>query len=327
MPNLLGTKESIYRLIRAAKAAPSILNTQPWSFCITADDRIELRAELGRAVSIDSKHREMVISCGAALFNLRMAIRVTGCDPVVWLVPDRDDQDLLASIKIVNDRLQQPTITEQRLYEVIRLRHTTREPFSQPIEMNMAAELAQAARMESVDAWLLFPPQAKRLLRTIAEVEKKLKGEKTYVRELGRWTGPGTGVPPEAFGPLPLDRYPPVRDLGLAWSSAGRRRAHFEKNPQLMVLATETNTSSDWMRTGQALQRLLLTATHYNVTASFLTQSLEDRDRRDEPQDRLWPWPMPWQMIIRVGHTDVVFVAPHEASVKVVDLRAGWSSA
>ena len=46
------TDESIFRLIRAAQAAPSIQNTQPWSFRIVADDRIELRANPGRQLRV-----------------------------------------------------------------------------------------------------------------------------------------------------------------------------------------------------------------------------------------------------------------------------------
>jgi hypothetical protein len=79
----------ITRLRAAADAAPSILNTKPWELNQVAADRIELRPDWTRHLEvIDPRHRELFISCGAALFNLRMAIRVTGHDPVIWLLPD-----------------------------------------------------------------------------------------------------------------------------------------------------------------------------------------------------------------------------------------------
>ena len=37
----------------------------------------------------DPLAREFAISCGAALFNLRLAIRVAGHDLNVWLLPER----------------------------------------------------------------------------------------------------------------------------------------------------------------------------------------------------------------------------------------------
>ena len=110
------------RLIQAAQAAPSILNTQPWFFYIIDDDLIELRATpidiklpatpIGhkrreRHLKIsDRQKREMVISCGAALYSLCLAIRVTGHTTSVHLVPDEEhDPDLLARVEIDIDHV------------------------------------------------------------------------------------------------------------------------------------------------------------------------------------------------------------------------------
>ena len=174
------------RLMRDADAAPSILNTKPWSFDRVASDRIELRPDWQRHLKIiDPRHRELLISCGAALFNLRMAIRVTGHDPVVWLLPDQQTGgaavcphcgdrcgigDLLASVEIVVRRAHPATVTEQRLYEAILRRHTVREPFSHSIRINMLAELERVARMEGVDTRLLHQGETRRLLRWAARM-------------------------------------------------------------------------------------------------------------------------------------------------------------
>ena len=89
----------LLRLRDAARAAPSILNTKPWVFRIVADDCIQLYADPrsdpnypGRKLYLkvtDERAREMIISCGAALFNLVLAIRVTGHDPVIDVVQGR----------------------------------------------------------------------------------------------------------------------------------------------------------------------------------------------------------------------------------------------
>lgn len=97
----------IDRLMDAARAAPSVLNTQPWLFQIVASDRISLRAQRARWLQhIDPEKRELAISYGAALFNLRLALRNAGHDYVVWLMPDENnDPDLLASVEIVTGRV------------------------------------------------------------------------------------------------------------------------------------------------------------------------------------------------------------------------------
>lgn len=313
------------QLMRDVDAAPSVLNTKPWLFCkVPNDDRIELRANWDRHLKvIDPLHRELLISCGAALFNLRMAIRVSGHDPVVWLLPDEQTQgaalcrhcgdrcgvgDLLASVEIVTRRTHPATRQQRRLYEAIPRRHTVRQPFNHRIHMNMVVVLERAARREGVNARLLHPRETRRLLRWIARVDKKLKLDPLYLTELSHWTGngrpPGLGVPATKFGPEPKKQYPsPVRDFGL--TSPGPRPAEkFEKHPQLITLETRTDMPSDWIRVGQALQRLLLTATYYGVETSFLTQQLEAADSKMPAYQAAhpwWPWPKPAQMVVRVG--------------------------
>jgi len=318
----------ISRLTQDANAAPSILNTKPWQVEQGPGDFIELRPKWDRHLEvIDPWHRELLISCGAALFNLRMAIRVTGHEAVVWLLPDEHTGgaalcahchrhcgvgDRVASVEIMTRRAHPATITEQRLYEAIPERHTVREPFKYGVPMVLLTEFERAARMEGVDARLLHWTDTRRLLRRMADVNKKLAGDPRYREELRMWTGGGhggRGVPADAFGPRPASEHrPPVRDLGLV-NHPDRPREKFEKHPQLIVLETKTDAASDWIRAGQAQQRLLLTATCYGVETSFLTQQLELQDRRlsrPELTELWWPWPEPAQMVIRVGARHVV---------------------
>lgn len=77
----------------------------------------------------DPRARGLTISCGAALFNLRMAIRAAGHEPVVRLVPDDNDPDLLARVEVMASNWQ-PAAAERRLWEAIPRRHTNREAFT-----------------------------------------------------------------------------------------------------------------------------------------------------------------------------------------------------
>src|SRR5579859_8271465 len=61
--------------------APSVHNTQPWRFTAGAQ-QISLYADADRRLVVaDPNGREMLISCGAALFNLRLALRSLGLTP------------------------------------------------------------------------------------------------------------------------------------------------------------------------------------------------------------------------------------------------------
>src|SRR5215472_10587372 len=84
-------------LVTAAARAPSVHNTQPWRFRV-GPDAIELWTDPRRKLRADSSGREMLISCGAALFGLRLAIRSLSYLPVTELLPDPARLRLMARV-------------------------------------------------------------------------------------------------------------------------------------------------------------------------------------------------------------------------------------
>src|SRR5262249_56317433 len=82
-------------LITTAARAPSVHNTQPWRFKVSPA-AVELYADPRRKLRTDPAGREMLISCGAALFGLRLAVRSPGYPPVPELLPDPGRLRLLA---------------------------------------------------------------------------------------------------------------------------------------------------------------------------------------------------------------------------------------
>jgi hypothetical protein len=92
-----------------------------------------------------------------------------------------------------------------------------------------------------------------------------------------------------------------VRDLSLGLDGNHRDRVDYEAHPAIAVLSTQDDDSAVWVGAGVALQRLLLVATSYDLTASFLNQVLERPAGRARVREliggRSWP-----QMVLRVGY-------------------------
>ncbi|HEX9538097.1 MAG TPA: hypothetical protein VGA04_07980 [Streptosporangiaceae bacterium] len=92
-----GSPEEIARfVVGAAVHAPSVHNTQPWRLS-HGEQEISVHADSERRLRVADPHgREMMISCGAALFNIRVALRYLGFVPRVRVLPDPDLPSLVA---------------------------------------------------------------------------------------------------------------------------------------------------------------------------------------------------------------------------------------
>jgi nitroreductase len=295
-------------------------NTQPWRFRISrADQIIELYADPSRMLKYSDPHgRAVHIACGAVLFNLRLAVTASGREPLVRLLPDPGQPQLLAELRLAGP--YRPGEADTELHAAIAARHTNRQPFSnRPVPPGVLAELVQAASSEGATLHLPDHSETSRLLYLISDAERDLLADPGYRAELGQWVSENRdrdGIPGNALGPRdPIGRTP-VRDftpdghqpLGYAW---------FEENPQLAVLSTAGATRKDWMHAGLALQRVLLTATVHGIAVTPLTQPLETADAwlvRDPREGMEQP-----QMILRLGYGLPVSAAPRRPVIDVLD--------
>ena len=314
MLKLLAKDGVLRRIIESAAAAPSIHNTQPWRFTVVADDLLEVQADPDRALWVsDPRARALYLSCGAALFNIRTAIRMTGFNPLVWPLPHPEfSPTVLAAVQAEPGR--PPTFTERELYEAIWHRHTNRKPYSsEPLTESMQIALEQAASFEFATLRMLPSSQAATVLDLAAKASAELAGDVEHQIELQRWIGTAStqdGIPADALPSAPSHEPAPIRgDLASAVPSVFRPAGEYEEFPQLAVLTTARDEPGDWLRAGQALQRILLTATVHGISTSFLYQSVELRDMHPEAAPA-WPWPEIPQIVIRLGYGQHAVASP-----------------
>jgi nitroreductase len=308
-------------LIRAAVAAPSMHNTQPWRFRVDeTGPTIELHADAERQLAYsDPQGRAVHIACGAALLNLRLAAAVHGRQAVVQLLPDPGQPLLLAIIRL-GGRCRAGEV-DAELQAAIPLRHTNREPFSgRRVPPGVLAELTEAAGIEGAVLHILDHDEAVRVLELAAQAERAQLADPSYRAELAQWAGgerDREGIPSASLGPRSPESTTPVRDFAPGREPGGFRYAWFEEHPQLAVLATHSGHRADWLRAGQALQRVLLTATARGISASPLTQPLETGEAwlvRDHRSGTEQP-----QMILRLGYGLPVHPSPRRPVDEVLD--------
>jgi hypothetical protein len=180
-----------------------VQNTQPWRFR-AGEYVIELYADPGRKLRVDPASREMLISCGAALFGLRLAVRSLGYPPVVELLPDPARPRLLARVTL--GAAEPMTPLERQLLEALPHRHTHRGPWDAgPLPAGLVAglqhdTLAEGAQLALIDRALAFSK-----LADLARAAGRSQDRDPVARaEMRRWSRSAAepasdGVPAHAF--------------------------------------------------------------------------------------------------------------------------------
>jgi hypothetical protein len=295
-------------LLNYALLAPSEYNTQPWLFKIDGDS-VEVNADRSRRLPIlDPQDRELLISCGAALLNLRLALRHFGYrEEMDWFVYE----DLSEPLVRLRFGPRVPAMPEEeQLFAAIPHRHTSRQIYEdRPLPTRLLQTLCSCAEHEGVWLHIIQKEKARQeVAQLIVAGDRFQWADQRFRQELARWVRPRgeqytDGLPgyAQAKGSLAGTTSPWVVSTFDLWREEAARDQHLVAGaPVLLVLGTYSDTPGDWMMVGQAAQRMLLGACVHGVQASFVNQPIE------VPSLRAWlsqivgeAFP---QLVIRMGY-------------------------
>jgi len=304
--------------VRYAILAPSSHNTQPWQFIINGDELLVCADRTRSLANIDPFDRELIISCGAALLNLRVALAHFRVPVEITTFPQSSDPDIVARIAFPTSGSMLKDLAE--LFNAITKRTTNRRPFSsEDVPAAIMERLKTAAKSEGVDvAFAQDLVQLERLATLIAEADRRQFDDPRFRRELASWIHPSRstdGMPAASQGLRALtDAATPIIALAIRTFDLGNgvAAAHEELvrgSPLLVALSTSMDNNEGWLGAGLGLQRLLLVAAEAGYSASYLNQPIEVPDLRTELAKELSIDGYP-QILLRVGRGQPVSHSP-----------------
>jgi nitroreductase len=315
VPASLGlSPDEVTAVLEAAAMAPSVHNSQPWRFRVLPD-RIELHADPTRRLpATDPDDKELRLACGAALTNLRIALEAFGLRPVVTLLPLHTGGEALATVRRGGHVTPSDQVLD--LHRAIPTRHTNRKPFRDtavtPAQLNLLVRAAQSER-----SWLhpiTDPAQRSRLHALVTRAHQVQLANVEFRAELEHWSGHGSerrdGVPARSAGPAnePQDQWV-LRDFSGGHARDRLPGKDFEREPLIAVICSYYEGALAELHAGQAMQRVLLTATTLGLSASFIAQPIEVPACRAELR-RLLGTGITAQTILRLGHGSPVAPTP-----------------
>ena len=312
--------------VRYAILAPSSHNTQPWRFIVSGDELLVCADRTRSLPTIDPFDRELIISCGTALLNLRVALAYFEVPVEITTFPQSSDPDIVARIVFPASGPRLRDLAE--LFNAITKRTTNRGPFSgEDVPAAIVERFKSAARSEGVDVALAEElAQRERLAALIAKADRRQFDDPRFRRELASWIHPlrsNDGMPAASQGLRALtDAATPIVamairtfDLGTGVAAAHEELAR--GSPLLVVLSTPMDNNEGWLAAGLGLQRLLLVATTEGYSASYLNQPIEVADFRTELAKELSIDGYP-QLLLRVGRGRPASRSPRRAISEVL---------
>lgn len=312
----------------AAGYAPSVHNTQPWRWVVHTEE-LRLYADYRRKLDVsDPEGRLLMISCGAALNHALVALRAEGFAAQVEYLPEPEHTEYLA--RITPGERTGVTAEAVRLFQEVQVRRTDRRPVSDtPVPVGTLTTLERVTDRYGAHLARLRPEQVLAVATAAAAAQAKEVADPLWREELAYWVGggrpPGAGVPAEAIPAGPPRTTVPARDFGL-WGTLPISERH-DRAAVFEVLYTDSDFQVDWLRGGEALSAMWLTATSMGVSVLPLSAAVEVADTRAALRHLLSDLGYPI-LVLRLGIADPDHPGPPHTprlpSAQVVDTSAAF---
>jgi hypothetical protein len=296
-------------LVRYATLAASGHNTQPWQFTITETENvIDIHPDYTRHLAaVDPTDRELWISLGCALENLLIAARGSGYAASVTY-PGAND---FIRIELTTDRPQ-----TNKLFDAIPLRQNTRSEYDGQLIKTADFDQVQAVGLEPgvVLHFVTNPNELETVLEYVNQGNLSQYADKEFVNELLHWlrftkkealasrdglytAASGNPQVPRWLGQMVVSNAKPQQQ---ADTDAKKLRS----SSGAVVVASESEDKTAWVRTGQVYERLALTMTALNIKSAFLNQPIEVADVRRQFQSAIKLGNALPQLLVRFGYAD-----------------------
>jgi hypothetical protein len=294
-------EQTVRSAIALACRAPSVHNSQPWTWRYDAHN-VHLLADLDRLLpATDVRGRDLVVSCGAALHHLRVALAASGVATTVSRTPRPGATDLLATVALT----ARPAVeADVDAAGTITRRRTDRRRYGDwPVPEAFLDELHTCAEREGAVLHVVDRSGGGReiVLAAMREADRVRQAMTRYTTETALWTARAAGDDGIPQANLLAD--PAGTGDGLARTFPAGEIAQ-EPGPDgavLLVLGTASDDVMSQLRAGEALSAVLLHATDLGLATCPLSQPLEVGSTYQKVRDVLLDGRLSPQILVRVG--------------------------
>lgn len=296
--------ETIRTALTLATQAPSIHNTQPWSWRV-GENSIHLYSNPNLRLPVtDPDSRDLMIGCGIALGHCIVAFAALGWRSKVHRFPNPADNNHLAAIELEPHPAAKIDV---ELAAAIPLRRTDRRHYSsRPVAVGHIALMG--ARAARAGVMLRKVEALTHLNLLVAQAAEQHARSYEYLSELSTWSGryaSQAGVPARNTPRFDPAAATPRRVFaGSVLEESPRTPPTFD-NAVVLALGTEDDTDTARLRAGEATSLVLLTATACGLATCPITEPLEIAEIREQVRADVFGSNGFPQMLLRIGWASV----------------------
>ncbi|MDA2891148.1 NAD(P)H nitroreductase [Mycolicibacterium sp. BiH015] len=296
--------ETLRSALSLANRAPSVHNSQPWQWRL-GDSSVHLYANPDLQLPYtDPDARDLMLSCGAVLNHLVVALAALGWQSKVHRFPNPAEPDHLAAVELYRYPAAELDVT---LAAAIPRRRTDRRHYSSwPVPRGDIALMG--ARAARAGVTLRRVDDIAGLTSLVNEAASRHRSDQDYLTELATWSGryastagvPARSVPGDSSaGPIPLRAFAG----GVLPQTPNTEAA--DDNATVLALGTIGDDRLSWLRAGEATSIVLLTATALGLANCPITEPLEVAETREAVRREVFGDDGCPQMLLRIGWAPV----------------------
>lgn len=297
--------DQLRRIVDLARLAPSIHNTQPWTWQIGAGT-LELWADRDRCLPVcDPIGRNLVISCGSAVHYAAVAAQALGAEPRIEYLPEGPDSDFLARIHLVPNH---PTVDALAHMNLLTARHTDRRRFtSWPVPEQNLHHLAEAGTKWGAAVLAIADPGLRVEIEELLEDARRRQiADPRIADETETWIDHSEtdGIPTDVVPRLEGARGERPTRFGSGLVPDSDERV-IRGTDGLLVVSTRDDGPQSWLQAGATLSALWLKATETGLSVVPLSQVVEVERTRIGLEQLLPPPARVPQVLARVGWQEI----------------------
>lgn len=317
-------RDRLQFLVRFAVLAPSSHNSQPWRFEVLSDV-IRVFPEFTRELRhSDPDHRQLFVSLGCAIENLRIAADYYGYRLSVRYFPQGINDGSAAEIFF-----EEVPHARERMHPIfcIARRHTNRNKYEDRMPDSQFLEEVRNLAMPDLRVDLMSKgAQKDAVADVVLQAAEAAMSDPAFRHELSQYvksnfTRSRIGMPGFGMGiPGPVSIVTPLVLRYVNISKLARRQEEAllkQHTPLFVIINTKDDTPEAQMRAGEVFEKLAIAGEQKSIRTAPMAAAIQMGDYYKKLQNILGT-PFRPQVFCRMGYTQIV--TPHSPRMAAEDV-------